>query len=74
MNSVLTLLALRLVALAGALLNTLGFLTFFFFDGLQPWRWHLIGGGLVLIALGELGARALARRSARRAEAEAEAG
>ncbi|WP_298438436.1 hypothetical protein [Ottowia sp.] len=34
------------------------------FDSLQPWRWYLIGGGLLLIAAGELAARALARRMA----------
>lgn len=64
MQPLMTLLALKIVSLAGATLNTLGFLSFFMFDSLQPWRWYLIGGGLLLIAAGELAARALARRMA----------
>jgi hypothetical protein len=65
MPNILTLLALKLLSLLGATLNTLGFLTFFFFDGLQPWRWPLIGGGVLLIALGEGLAYLLGRRIAR---------
>ena len=64
MTPLLALLLLKLLTLIGATLNTLGFLTFFFFDGLQPWRWHLIGGGLLLIAVAELAVWWLARRLA----------
>ena len=64
MRSIALLLTLKILSLVGATLNTLGFLTFFFFDGLAPWRWHLIVGGVALIAVAELASRALARRMA----------
>jgi hypothetical protein len=62
MKSILLLFAFKLLSFIGATLNTVGFLTFFFWEGLAPYRWHLILGGLVLIALGEFASRWLAKR------------
>ncbi len=42
------------LTLVGACAQTLGVLTFFFFDGLAPRRWPLIVGGTMLIAIGQL--------------------
>ena len=57
-------LVLKLVGLAGATANTLGFLTFFFFDSLRPYRWPLILGGMIVIAASELLVYLLAKRAA----------
>jgi glucose uptake protein GlcU len=47
-------LLLNLVSLVGAILNTIGFLTFFFWESLQPHRWQLIIGGIVLIVVADI--------------------
>jgi hypothetical protein len=57
-------LVLKLVALAGALANTVGFLTFFFLDSLRRYRWPLIIGGVIVIAASELLAHFLVKRRA----------
>jgi hypothetical protein len=47
-------LVLNLVSLVGATLNTIGFLTFFFWESLQPYRWQLILSGLALIIVADI--------------------
>jgi hypothetical protein len=47
-------LLLNLVSLVGAILNTIGFLTFFFWESLQPYRWQLILGGIALIVVADI--------------------
>jgi hypothetical protein len=61
MNSLLLILALKLASLVGAALNTLGFLTFFFWPSIAPYRWYLIIGGIALIAISELASKRVAR-------------
>ncbi|TDR87199.1 hypothetical protein [Enterovirga rhinocerotis] len=53
---------LKLLSLAGSIASTLGFLTFFFFEGLVPYRWWLIGGGTALVLVAELLVRSYAQR------------
>ena len=45
---------LKLTSLLGATLNTVGFLTFFFWESLVQYRWQMIIGGIVLIGSSEL--------------------
>jgi glucose uptake protein GlcU len=54
MGYLVTKLLLNLVSLVGAILNTIGFLTFFFWESLQPYRWQLIIGGIVLIVVADI--------------------
>lgn len=56
------LLGLNLLMLAGATAQTLGVLTFFFFDGLVPYRWWLIVGGTAVILVGIVGTKIYARK------------
>jgi hypothetical protein len=60
-RSLFTLLALKIVSFIGATLNTVGFLTFFLWPSLVPYRWHMILGGIALIAIGEWAGRAVSR-------------
>jgi hypothetical protein len=69
MKSLLILLGLKIVSFVGATLNTVGFLTFFFWASLAPYRWHMILGGIALIGVAELLTRVLVKKSA---EAEGE--
>ncbi len=55
-------LVLNLVSLVGAVLNTIGFLTFFFWGSLQPYRWQLILGGIVLIVAADIVDRFLLKK------------
>jgi len=64
MNQLWLVLALKLVALAGATANTVGFLTFFFFESLREYRWPLIIGGVLVIAVCELLAYFIGKRGA----------
>lgn len=64
-HSLLTLLGTKIVSFIGATLNTVGFLTFFLWPSLVPYRWHMILGGIALIAIGELSGRAVSRRATR---------
>ena len=57
MKSIYLLLVLKLLGLAGAVMSTAGVLAFFFFEGLAPHRWWLLGVGLGLIAVTEAAAR-----------------
>jgi hypothetical protein len=63
MKSLLILLSLKIVSFVGATLNTVGFLTFFFWASLAPYRWHMIVGGMVLIGVSELLTRLLVKKS-----------
>ena len=52
----------QIVQFIGATCNTLGFLAFFFFDSLHPYRWPLLLGGWAILALGGGYSKWLARR------------
>ena len=54
MKPVIFLLVTKITSLAGATLNTVGFLAFFFWESLEPYRWKMIGGGILLIVVSEL--------------------
>jgi hypothetical protein len=54
MGYLVTKLLLNLISLVGAILNTIGFLTFFFWESLQPYRWQLILGGIALIVVADI--------------------
>lgn len=64
-NSLLVLLGAKIVSFIGASLNTVGFLTFFMWPSLVPYRWQMILGGIALIIFGELAGRAVAKRAAK---------
>jgi hypothetical protein len=53
---------LKIVSFIGAILNTVGFLSFFFWDSLQPYRWQLFLGGLLLIVTSQAIESWLAKR------------
>jgi hypothetical protein len=40
--------AIKFVTLIGSIVSTLGVVTFFFFNDLEPYRWWLILGGIGL--------------------------
>ena len=42
-----------IISLIGSILSTVGFLTFFFWESLEPYRWHLIVSDVVIVAIGE---------------------
>ncbi len=49
---------MRLLSLIASIASVVGVLTFFFFDGLVPYRWWLIvGGGLGAFVFGLIGDR-----------------
>jgi cellulose synthase/poly-beta-1,6-N-acetylglucosamine synthase-like glycosyltransferase len=54
MRPVILLLTTKLFSLLGATLNTVGFLTFFFWESLEPYRWKMIIGGIAIIVVSEL--------------------
>jgi hypothetical protein len=62
MGFIVAKLLLKIVAFIGAILNTVGFLSFFFWDSLQPYRWQLFLGGLLLIITSEAIGSWLAKR------------
>lgn len=62
-RSLFTLLAVKIVSFIGATLNTVGFLTFFLWPSLVPYRWHMIVGGIALIVIGEWAGRAITRQA-----------
>lgn len=72
MTPIYIVLALKIVGLIGATLNTLGFISFFFFESLYPYRWWLIGIGIVLTLLPELISRFVLKRFIARVETETE--
>jgi hypothetical protein len=53
MGLVLVQLVMKLVTLAGAVTQTVGFLTFFTLESLLPYRWPLLLGGTAVIMLSE---------------------
>ncbi len=58
---------LKLVSLAGATLQTVGVIALFgfeWFKSFEPWRWHMIIGGTLLILAAEGLAYGLARWAA----------
>lgn len=61
---------LKLLSFVGATANTVGFLTFFFWEGLVPYRWQLILGGTAIIAVAELLSYWLVKRVAATPEAD----
>jgi len=64
MRKLALILALKVVSFCGATLNTAGFLTFFFWPSIAPYRWHMIIGGVALIVVSELAVRGFARHRA----------
>lgn len=64
MKSIALLFLTKIFSLIGASLNTVGFLTFFFWESLEPYRWKMIIGGLLLIAVSELIGYLLAKKMA----------
>jgi hypothetical protein len=62
MGFIVVQLLLKIVAFVGATLNTVGLLSFFFWDSLQPYRWHLFLGGLLLVITSEAIGYWLAKR------------
>ncbi len=54
MKLAILLLITKIISFIGAILNTVGFLTFFFWEALKPYRWQMIVGGLILIIIAEL--------------------
>ncbi|WP_299980537.1 hypothetical protein [uncultured Pseudoteredinibacter sp.] len=70
MNSLVILFICKLLSLIGAVLNTVGFLTFFFWESLESYRWEMIAGGLILIVISELVAYLLAKKMANTPELE----
>jgi hypothetical protein len=64
MKSLILVLALKIASAVGACMNTVGFLTFFFWPTLAAYRWHLILGGFALIAVAEIAARWVTKRAA----------
>ena len=54
MKSLFILLAFKVLSFIGATLHTVGLLTFFFWQSLEPYRWHMILGGIALISVSEL--------------------
>jgi hypothetical protein len=61
MKPLILTLVLKIIALIGAVLNTAGFLTFFFWESLQPYRWPMIVGGIALIAVSEFISQRIAK-------------
>ncbi len=62
MKSLFLIFGLRLLSFFGATLNTVGFLTFFFWPSLEPYRWHMILAGIALILIASLLERFLIKR------------
>ena len=58
----LQLLFSKVIQFVGATFNTLGFLAFFTFDSLQPYRWPLFLGGWAIMAIGSIYGKRLAKR------------
>lgn len=54
MKPVILLLMTKIASFIGACLTTVGFLNFFFWESLEPFRWQMIVGGFALIAIAEL--------------------
>lgn len=65
MKPIVITLLLRILSLIGATLNTVGFITFFFWESLAPYRWPMIIGGILLIVLAEVAAHFYAKKLAR---------
>jgi uncharacterized membrane protein YqjE len=63
MKPLVLLLAIKLLSLVGAILNTVGFLTFFFWPSIAQYRWHLIVGGIAVIVVAEIASRWLVKTS-----------
>lgn len=64
MATMWTLLVLKIVTLLAATAQTAGFIGLFAFEVLQPWKWHLLIGGTVAIAVSEGLAYLIARSAA----------
>lgn len=62
MDSLKLFLALKILQFVGAILNTLGFLTFFTFASLVPYRWPLIISGIAIIVVTDILTRLLLKR------------
>lgn len=56
---------LKLVTLAGALAQTVGFVGLFAFEALDPYKWQLLIGGTLVIIASEGTAYLLAKRMSR---------
>ena len=65
MSHVVVLLMLKIGSLLGALAQTAGVVAFFAIPSLDPYKWHLVIGGTLLVAICELIVRWLAKRMAR---------
>lgn len=54
MKLIILLFTTKIFSFIGATLNTVGFLTFFFWESFEPYRWEMIIGGIILIIISEL--------------------
>jgi uncharacterized membrane protein len=61
--------ALKIVSLLAATAQTVGFIGLFAFEALDPYKWHLLIGGTLAIAMSEGMAYLLAKRWAKSGEA-----
>jgi len=62
MRPIVLALLFKLLSLVGATLNTVGFLSFFFWPTLQPYRWHLIVSGVIIMVVAEFAGRRISNR------------
>ena len=61
---------LRLFGLVGVCISTLGVVGFFAFDGLEPYKWHLLTWGIALVVVSEVAVQVWVRTTLRRYESE----
>ena len=53
MKAVGFLIYLKIATLLGAIAQTVGFIGLFFFEALDPWKWHLLIGGTAVVIVSE---------------------
>jgi hypothetical protein len=70
MQAIFVVLAFKIGSFFASLASTVGFLTFFFLEGLAPYRWHLIIGGTAVLVVCELASRFVLKRFIAKAEGD----
>lgn len=63
MNSLFVVLSLKVLSLIGATLSAVGFLAFFFWPSLAPYRWYMIAIGTAIIIIAEFATHLLVKRT-----------
>jgi hypothetical protein len=53
MKPIVLLLVIKIIAFFASIVSTLGLVSFFFFESLHSYRWHMLVGGLVTIIVTE---------------------